>query len=450
MTVLKELSFFDIHNSPRKVNFQVDGAICEGVNWTVLTGRNGSYKSMIFREIVQAIILKNQNQETGLTIEKAGKESKKNQRIIAISSTISDRFPLKRQNIKTTLFDQPSYIYFGQRVNANLVSKREIIENVAFHMLDSKNSKRLALPIFSEIFNLVGLRHTIKLIVTLTELSTKKRKGKSVPLYRTLTSVANFESEIGHGTIRFLPETAQFLLTEFSKETFDQLEAFLQGPKRKITINIADIITSDVLSIDAIRLGLYVEQLRLSTVEVITLENNTQFSAFDLSSGEYHLLSTLLAAFFVIQEGDIILVDEPETSLHPQWQIDYIRLLDKISSMVTTGHILIATHSPLIISAVKVGTSIIDVSKKESTNTIWKKNFGGTADDILVGNFGLKSSRSHDFIDKIQKAITLIEQGKDDSQEFAELRKILLTYRNNIPDTDPIVDILDALTKAEQ
>jgi hypothetical protein len=155
MTVLEKLEFLDLHGTPRTVNFSSNATTQQGVQWTILTGRNGSYKSTVFREIVEGIILSTLGQQTPLIFRDTDQVNDSGSRVIAISGTVSDRFPLKHPNIKTTIFDQPNYLYFGQRINANIISKREIIERAIFHILDGKMKPRLSQPFYREIFSLI-------------------------------------------------------------------------------------------------------------------------------------------------------------------------------------------------------------------------------------------------------------------------------------------------------
>lgn len=67
-----------------------------------------------------------------------------------------------------------------------------------------------------------------------------------------------------------------------------------------------------------------------------------------LSSGEQHQLVLFYSLVFGISPGALIMIDEPEISLHVAWQEVFLRDLKKIAH--STGvHFLIATHSPVII-----------------------------------------------------------------------------------------------------
>ena len=64
-----------------------------------------------------------------------------------------------------------------------------------------------------------------------------------------------------------------------------------------------------------------------------------------LSSGEKQLLLILLNVFLLKEEKAVILMDEPEISLHITWQY---RLLDILTELNPQAQFIITTHSPSI------------------------------------------------------------------------------------------------------
>ncbi|MCY4549955.1 MAG: AAA family ATPase [Defluviicoccus sp.] len=68
-----------------------------------------------------------------------------------------------------------------------------------------------------------------------------------------------------------------------------------------------------------------------------------------LSSGEQHELVLIYELLFKVREGAVILVDEPELSLHVSWQKRFISDLKKIQELRKIK-VVIATHSPQIIN----------------------------------------------------------------------------------------------------
>ena len=66
-----------------------------------------------------------------------------------------------------------------------------------------------------------------------------------------------------------------------------------------------------------------------------------------LSSGEQHELVLLYDLLFNVQPGALVLIDEPEISLHVSWQKRFIEDLQRISRLVKFRSV-VATHSPQI------------------------------------------------------------------------------------------------------
>jgi ABC-type lipoprotein export system ATPase subunit len=77
-----------------------------------------------------------------------------------------------------------------------------------------------------------------------------------------------------------------------------------------------------------------------------------------LSAGEKQMLSFLCYCIFT--ENSIIFIDEPELSLHPDWQRTLIPTLMEISS---TNQFFIATHSPFIYSKYPDKEIVLDIDK---------------------------------------------------------------------------------------
>jgi len=68
----------------------------------------------------------------------------------------------------------------------------------------------------------------------------------------------------------------------------------------------------------------------------------------DLSSGEQHELVLLYELLFKVQPNSLVLIDEPELSLHVGWQVQFLKDLQEITKLADLD-ILMATHSPDII-----------------------------------------------------------------------------------------------------
>jgi hypothetical protein len=67
-----------------------------------------------------------------------------------------------------------------------------------------------------------------------------------------------------------------------------------------------------------------------------------------LSSGEQHEIVLLYELLFLVKPDSLILIDEPEISLHVTWQQEFVNDLEKVVKLSGVD-VLLATHSPEII-----------------------------------------------------------------------------------------------------
>jgi len=68
-----------------------------------------------------------------------------------------------------------------------------------------------------------------------------------------------------------------------------------------------------------------------------------------LSSGEQHMIVLLYELLFTVKPNSLIMIDEPEISLHVAWQLQFLNDLRRITEL-TQIDILLATHAPAIIN----------------------------------------------------------------------------------------------------
>ncbi len=76
--------------------------------------------------------------------------------------------------------------------------------------------------------------------------------------------------------------------------------------------------------------------------------NGDTLSPTDLSSGEQHELVLLYELLFKVEPNSLVLIDEPELSLHVGWQAQFLKDLQEITKLADLD-VLMATHSPDII-----------------------------------------------------------------------------------------------------
>jgi len=91
-------------------------------------------------------------------------------------------------------------------------------------------------------------------------------------------------------------------------------------------------------------------EISLESGFVISPERNKEVNLelTSLSSGEQHLIVMLGKLVFGASKGDVVLIDEPEISFHPEWQEDFIDIINEIRN-IKDFKVIMATHSHILI-----------------------------------------------------------------------------------------------------
>ena len=103
------------------------------------------------------------------------------------------------------------------------------------------------------------------------------------------------------------------------------------------------------------------KKLRLTSEMTIYLRKNGEpINLYHASSGELSFITSIFYIATVINEFTAILIDEPENSLHPKWQKDYVQILLELFYLYHPK-IIIATHSALVLTGAEVFDRSSDV-----------------------------------------------------------------------------------------
>lgn len=94
----------------------------------------------------------------------------------------------------------------------------------------------------------------------------------------------------------------------------------------------------------------------------------------ELSEGEQQLLTVMGLILITSEYETLYLLDEPDTHLNPNWQRDYIQLLNDFNLQDRTSHIFVATHSPLLVQCVE------DLDEHKFDIILYCRNEDGTID----------------------------------------------------------------------
>lgn len=254
----------------------------------ILVGINGSGKSTVLQTINVAIA-NNYNKLNDFYLIKDKIESVK-------ASFFNDKS-------HTVLNKANSYNFFLNGIDCELISTFDGVINID----DREEAKPLK---HSDMFPIEPIKFRTQLDVVLENIILKKSSVFSFTDYRLKAvnpSLSERETiEVGQRIIRFFG-----LVNNFFKSTY-----------KTVFIDTND-----------------------NFVKFLKTRENKVVEIYDLSSGEKQLLIILFKVFLQEEKPFILLMDEPEVSLHVDWQH---QLIGAIRELNPNCQLIIATHSPSI------------------------------------------------------------------------------------------------------
>lgn len=187
----------------------------------------------------------------------------------------------------------------------------------------------------------------------------------------------------------------------------------------------------------------------LANIEFTKNDNKRKVLLKEASSGELCILFNILAIAGVITDDSVILLDEPELSLHPEWQKDFMPLLTKVFSKYKRCHFILATHSPHIVSSVNKTSSYIVNLEENPANVISGEELAFQSSDYqLAFTFKSPGYKNEYLISQIVDVLNKLSEGKKLDEEFIKEINSLIEFEGLVPDNDPVKNLLSTLKKA--
>ena len=251
---------------------------------------------------------------------------------------------------------------------------------------------------------------TPKVIYVPAEINFQKVKFNLLALYKK-----RFLNKIDSYIIADIPFYIQMrIINTANKES----EKKLGNVRDEIIAEINGIF--DILDMDTRLIGMSTE-----TTEILPIFTNLSGDKFDineLSSGEKQLFLRTLAIKMLNPENSIILIDEPELSLHPKWQQ---RIVDVYRKIGKNNQIIIATHSPHILgSARKENIMLLDKDDEGKivvrTGDELYDSYGQPTDRVLKDIMGLQTTRNPKVFKLLEEVRKIVDRDEYNSDEFKE------------------------------
>ena len=447
MAMLESLTFKDLSGRSRMIRFvaQEMDESPRKFQTTIITGRNGSHKSTLLRELVAALTVPGKESSIQFL-----DRSDAPVHVVCTSGSVADRFPSKElPGGGNSEFDVPNYAYLGQRVGSNLLSKKRPLETFLTFALDEAKVNRFSWDFFDSAHKFAGIKPHVE-YEFLPRRGSSKSKNLRLDILGTIQAVAKGKDFSRERPWPYVSKAiADWLLGEFHYDDFNDLERLITSKGKKIRLLLGgNGAICETASTASVRLGILTDLLSLSDAKVRSRLNSSEFSIFDLSSGEYHMYTSILGLGFGMGNSSVVLIDEPENSLHPHWQQEFMDSVFGISSQALEhGHILVCTHSPLIVSAALNGSTIVDLT--DEVPSIEVASFGASSDEVLLSQFGVGSSRNRVVVDTVQRAVSIVESGGFNNPELEAMTPELTAIRLALRSGDPLVDVINALLGEE-
>ncbi|MBT9523423.1 MAG: ATP-binding protein [Dechloromonas sp.] len=176
-----------------------------------------------------------------------------------------------------------------------------------------------------------------------------------------------------------------------------------------------------------------------------------ELSIVDASSGEQQLLSSLFGLVAEMQDDALVLIDEPELSLHPSWQTQFLDLLSLVIRPFNGCHVLVATHSPLLAQrGQELGIPVLSLDEnRKSTHT---SDAPPSVEQTLIDVFELPV-RDSTYVGRLLLSLVMGAEQNPNSAAISRLRieELQELYeRATVPDKNTLALIHDALELIEQ
>jgi energy-coupling factor transporter ATP-binding protein EcfA2 len=380
--------------------------------------------------------------------------------IVANAIMLTDKYPFYRKyknnnNVEVDPF--PQYKYLGVRNISSTANTRAYIrKTVDFIVAEIDNTRFI--DGLKKTTSFLGLANGIN-VYYYTSNTVSFFRGELTPdildnyfskiqeKYSQSTTIPPFKLQ-QYLKIKESINTVQ-VICDFCNDLFrkDKLEKIEKTASRKISYNIINQTDFKELKESYQKLE-QLRQLGMLSAPDIELKREGNYALHESSSGEYHLFSSIVGLLATVKPYSLVFIDEPEISLHPNWQMQYLSFLRELFSgdEYKSTHILVATHSHFLISDLKGENSKIIGLKRgvEGVKIIEMplnlNTYGWSAEDVLYRIFNVKSDRNHYYEMAVAELLSLLHT---ESKEIERIRIIIDDLRKlEVSVNDPLNELL--------
>ncbi|WP_158146609.1 AAA family ATPase [Vibrio fluvialis] len=437
--------------------------------FTIIIGKNGTGKSRLLTKIADTLLKAKKysqnhpklklgkikeitfmSQDKVITINsgkaKSGRVLERNhqtrehmcKKLIAASISPFDKFPLPDKNLGHRVNDR-FYSYIGFKTDKNALSDKNLLTRFAISIVssDSNIAVKKTLGLLGYNSNItIRFKHNFDRYFKSTNYLNRSKTFNEIvlnnkELYSKVLNDNNY-----YMSKLILEELSVDSKTKIGKKTINDLIGDEVLPGNYNTDSILDEKTRSSL----IR-TLDFNMSEVSSVILRKKGENGILTLNDASSGERSLLLLVCSIASQITNDSVILIDEPEISLHPEWQETFIDLIYHAFNHYERCHFIIATHSPLVISNLpKKNCYIVNLDTKHTVDS--EEYYNKSADFQLAKLFNTPGFQN-EYLNRICVSILSdFANGKEITKTQEENIKFLCSIQSTLDDQDTVKSLI--------
>lgn len=379
--------------------------------FTVIVGKNGTGKSRLLNDVISKFITV--REENSISLIRKNERDINNKidlevsqipnKLIAVSTSPYDKFPLPRF-FKSRPDNNDFYSYVGIRDLRTTDFSLGFMSKIIGQLFLIRSIDKEQFGKITEVLKYLGYSDEFHVAFDFRIMNI---------LSETLLGSTNPENDFFEAFSRapiFRPNL-QFFRTENDKLDIEKFERFksilhrISDRRRKRIYNLildSKRIDSEI-QIEDISFLIEAGVAKLRDVGLRKLNTDKIYKISEASSGEQCIFTTLVGISCNISDNSLILIDEPEISLHPEWQEKYIQLLIETFQNYKNCHFIIATHSPQLIS--KLSTENCFILQMDSTELKNAKHYANNSVDFQLANIFNSPGFKNEYLSRISFSI---------------------------------------------
>lgn len=402
--------------------------------FTVITGRNSSGKSRLLSKAINASIFKEENSH----VEFSHWICDRPQKVIAISTGKFDRFPtiIHANNNKNFI---GNYSYHGVKNSGNPFN--EIIKNFLLTILNVKNEETNRIRSLEYLLRYLGFGSDIRVSLSLNINTGLIKERKYEEFFHDMLKRSLRKNSSVSKKYQMLADQNQWV--SFAHEVRIKLrEVELGYDAKRITIplNYNELKYEGFTKLECIHFLLEWDLLQVSEISFNGLLQKKRIGLSTFSSGQQCMLLIILGVLSSIENNSLICIDEPEISLHPEWQLEFIKLLQDVFSSFDGCHFLIATHSPQIVSGLRDRNGY--VLSLEDKELLQHDSFMKSADFQLAEVFQSPGFKNEYLIRTLLVIISRISKGEELTSSDVKNLALANNLKDHLDERDPVTYLI--------